>query len=134
MTQNINNEPVLGSEGPDYGLRSRLWVTRGGSTYLGLGRVRLLEEIGRQGSIAAAARAMGMGYRHAWRLVSQMNALAPVPLVDRVIGGRGGGGTQLTSAGRLVIAQYHEALGAVEALLSSLTPPGTEIGNDAATE
>lgn len=35
---------------------------------LGPGKVRLLEAIGEHGSISAAARSMGMAYRHAWEM------------------------------------------------------------------
>lgn len=106
---------------------ARLWVQCGGETYLGEGRVCLLERIGQSGSIAGAARSMGMSYRHAWDLVEQMNRLAPVPLVERMTGGRGGGGTHLTGAGRQAIAQFRSAVAAVHALLLALDPPGRDL-------
>ncbi len=84
----------------------RLRVLFGDSTALGPGRVDLLDAIGRAGSIAAAARAMGMSYRRAWTLVDAMNKCFRAPLVERAVGGKGGGGARLTAAGFDVIARY----------------------------
>ena len=86
----------------------RLWVEREGRTLLSWGRVVLLEQIREHGSISAAARSMGMGYRHAWELVEEMNRLSPRDLVARKTGGRGGGGTRLTSHGEAAVASFWE--------------------------
>lgn len=78
----------------------------GSATALGPGKAALLEEIGRTGSISAAARAMGMSYRRAWLLVDAVNASFKAPLVETATGGRGGGGARLTGFGREVLARY----------------------------
>ena len=49
---------------------------------------------------------MGMGYRHGWELVDDMNRTSPRPLVRKTIGGPGGGGAELTPAGETVIARW----------------------------
>lgn len=84
----------------------RLWIERHGETYLAWGRVVLLERIREHGSISAAARSMGMGYRHAWELVAAMNRLAPTPLVAKTTGGKQGGGATLTRAGEAAIDEF----------------------------
>lgn len=68
----------------------------------------LLERIGECGSISAAARSMGMGYRHAWDLVEEMNRLSPKVLVRKVTGGPGGGGAELTPEGEAAVAGFWE--------------------------
>ncbi len=68
----------------------------------------LLEHIERFGSIAAAARAMKLGYRNAWLWIEAMNRLAPAPLVEKYSGGIGGGRTRLTEEGRKVVSKYKE--------------------------
>ena len=93
---------------PRYMAKGKIWVERGGEVYMGWGRVRLLERIGRFGSIAAAARSMRMGYRNAWLEVETMNRLAPAPLVEKITGGVGGGHAKLTEEGRNVINNYKE--------------------------
>jgi molybdate transport system regulatory protein len=66
----------------------------------------LLEGVDRQGSIAAAARMMGMAYPNAWKLIESMNGYFREPLVTRVIGGRRGGSASLTPTGRAVLAIF----------------------------
>jgi len=84
----------------------QFWLNRKGCGYLGAGRVELLEHIDECGSIARAAKRMGMSYKTAWDAVEAMNNLADRPLVVRATGGKGGGGTQLTDYGKQVIAGY----------------------------
>lgn len=66
-------------------------------------RLRLLEAIDRTGSIAAAARAVGLTYKAAWDAVAALNNLAPRPLVVRRVGGRAGGGASLSADGRRLL-------------------------------
>lgn len=49
---------------------------------------------------------MKMSYNRAWKLVHDMNRQFREPLVTAARGGRKGGGTLLTSAGRDVIVRY----------------------------
>ena len=73
---------------------------------IGPGKVRLLEEIARTGSISAAGRALKMSYRRAWELVEELNRATGAKLVTTAAGGPGGGGTRLTEAGQQVVASY----------------------------
>jgi molybdate transport system regulatory protein len=85
------------------GLRGRIWVDGEEGTFLGYGRIILLERIREHGSITKAAKAMEMSYRHAWELVDSMNRQSESPLVESAAGGKGGGGAQLTEAGEEAI-------------------------------
>jgi molybdate transport system regulatory protein len=69
-------------------------------------RIRLLEAIGRHGSIAKAARAVPMSYRGAWDALDAMGSLTAQPLVESTVGGRQGGGTRLTPHGRRLVTLY----------------------------
>ncbi len=75
---------------------------------LGPGKVDLLESIGREGSISQAARERRLSYRRAWNMVDTMNQCFKKPLIISVTGGKGGGGAQLTPAGKKVIRLYRE--------------------------
>lgn len=77
--------------------------------FAGPRRIELLRRIDSTGSIARAAKAMGMSYKHAWDAVDAMNNLSPKPLVQRHTGGRHGGGTELTDEGRRLITVYEVA-------------------------
>lgn len=69
-------------------------------------RLDLLQAIAATGSITRAAKAVGLSYKGAWDAVDALNNLADGALVNRVTGGRGGGGTQLTARGRELLALY----------------------------
>jgi len=83
-------------------------VEKDGELFMGWGRVMLLENIERLGSIAAAARAMKLGYRNAWLWIEAINRLAPAPLVEKTAGGVGGGQARLTEAGHKAVNKYKE--------------------------
>ena len=88
--------------------KPRVRILIGDTVALGPGKVRLLEAIEQTGSIAAAARAMGMSYGRAWQLVRAMNGDFVSPLVQREAGGRGGGGASVTDLGRDALTRYRE--------------------------
>lgn len=92
-----------------YRLRGRLWIEGPEGTFLGYGRVVLLERIRDCGSISAAARSMEMSYRHAWELVDSMNRQSSSPVVEKSTGGKGGGGAKVTEAGQRAIEVFWAA-------------------------
>jgi molybdate transport system regulatory protein len=73
---------------------------------VGPGKIALLEEIARHGSISAGGRALRMSYRRAWELVEDLNRHLGAPVVAAVTGGSGGGGARLTEAGAALVAAY----------------------------
>jgi molybdate transport system regulatory protein len=73
---------------------------------LGPGKAELLQAIAETGSIAAAARRMGMSYQRAHDLVADLNGCFAEPLVAAAKGGAGRGGAALTSLGEQVLAAY----------------------------
>ncbi len=66
-------------------------------------RVEVLRAIHRLGSISEAARANGVSYKAAWQAVETLGNLAGMPLIEKVVGGSGGGGAKLTAAGLRVL-------------------------------
>lgn len=89
---------------------------------LGQGRrwdhLELLERIDACGSIAAAAKAMGMSYKAAWQAVEAVNNLSEQAMVTRQTGGQQGGGTTLTEYGRRMVAAYRRLEAAHEQALA----------------
>ena len=94
--------------GKGYSLRGRVWVESSEGTFLGFGRVELLERIKQCGSISEAAKSMNMSYRHAWDLVDSMNRQAKTPLVETATGGKGGGGAGLTDTGEKAVEAFRD--------------------------
>jgi molybdate transport system regulatory protein len=73
---------------------------------IGPGKVAVLEEIARSGSISAAGRALRMSYRRTWELVEDLNRTLGTPVVETAAGGSGGGGAVLTRAGKAIVERY----------------------------
>src|SRR5438270_634022 len=86
--------------------RLSIRITFEGSEALGPGKVRLLELIGKEGSIRAAAAAMHMSYRHAWLLLQAVEDTFGVPVLETATGGARGGGAKLTEFGSTLVARY----------------------------
>lgn len=91
-----------------YSIEVRLWIEEANGPFLGIGKIWLLENIRKTGSITNAAKEMKMAYRQAWQLVEEMNQRAESPLVEKLLGGKGGGGARLTDAGERAIIIFYE--------------------------
>jgi molybdate transport system regulatory protein len=88
------------------GIRLTVRVDFGSDRALGPGKIKLLETIGKTGSITQAGRALGMSYRRAWLLVDDLNHSFREPVVIKQPGGVQGGGATLTKFGRELITKY----------------------------
>lgn len=91
-------------------------------------RMALLAAIGTEGSISAAARKIGLSYKAAWDAVDMMNSLAGDLLVERVTGGKRGGGAHLTRRARELVAWYQAAQAEHQRFMAALArfgPDGT---------
>lgn len=73
---------------------------------LGPGKADLLEAIDREGSLSAAAKAMGISYRRVWAMVESMNNGFKEPLVTTAHGGAKGGGATVAPFGHEVLKRY----------------------------
>jgi len=88
------------------GVRLTVRVDFGSARALGPGKIRLLEAIGKTGSISQAGRSLDMSYRRAWLLVDDLNHCFREPVVTTQPGGAQGGGAALTPFGLDLIAKY----------------------------
>ena len=101
-------------------LQARLEVETESGAVLGGPRIRLLEAVDKYGSISQAARRIPMSYKAAWDALDDLNNLSDLPVVERSIGGAGGGGTKLTDYGRKLIAMFHAVEGEYQAAMDQL--------------
>ena len=62
-------------------------------------RIEVLRKIGETGSISQAARETGISYKAAWQAIDTLTNLTGVTLVEKIVGGVGGGGAKLTAEG-----------------------------------
>jgi molybdate transport system regulatory protein len=100
-------------------VRLTVRIDFGAERALGPGKIRLLEAIGKTGSISRAGRALGMSYRRAWLLVDDMNRSFRAPVVATQPGGVKGGGAALTPFGLQLIENYR----AIEAQAAAAAMP-----------
>lgn len=87
-------------------LRVRCWIEVDGEKFFGPGPLELLERVGRTGSIAKAAKTMGMSYKKAWEMVNDLNSRGTKPYVVSRKGGQKGGGAELTDSARKMLHAY----------------------------
>jgi molybdate transport system regulatory protein len=100
------SRPSKSSETKKAGDRLSIRIDLASGAQIGPGKIAVLEEIARSGSISAAGRALKMSYRRTWELVEDLNKNLGTPVVETAAGGSGGGGAVLTKAGKAVVSSY----------------------------
>lgn len=94
-------------------------------------RIDILRRIAQVGSISEAARGAGVSYKAAWQAVETLSNLAGAPLLEKAVGGSGGGGAVLTPAGQQVLdgaALLAQARARALAELQRSTPSSASAG------
>ena len=66
-------------------------------------RLDVLRQIAAGHSISQAAREVGISYKAAWQAIDTLSNLSGQPLVERTVGGVGGGGAQITPHGEQLL-------------------------------
>ena len=88
-------------------IRSKIWIEdESGEVVFGPGRMKIFEAIERLGSIHAAAKELGMGYKAIWNRIKATEERLGEPLLIRNAGGSSGGGSQLTPFAENLIARF----------------------------
>lgn len=91
-----------------YKIKSRIWIEVENNVLLGEGRVQLLKAIDETGSLSKAAKSMNISYKKAWGLLDSINKSAKKPVTINTIGGKGGGGAELTDYGKALILAFDD--------------------------
>ncbi|MEP1487402.1 MAG: LysR family transcriptional regulator [Algibacter sp.] len=91
-----------------YKIKSRIWIESGNNVLLGEGRVHLLKAIQETGSLSKAAKSLNISYKKAWQLLDSVNKSAKQPVTINSIGGKGGGGAELTEYGKSLIVAFDD--------------------------
>ena len=73
---------------------------------VGPGKIALLERMRDCGSLSQAARELDMSYRRAWQLLDSLNTSFNDPVIVTSIGGKGGGGSEITPLGLALIETF----------------------------
>ncbi|CAN5413449.1 TOBE domain-containing protein [soil metagenome] len=95
-------------------------------------RIEILRLTGACGSISQAARDAGVSYKAAWQAIDTLTNLAGVALVERAVGGSGGGGASLTPAGLQLLDAAEQVEAARRKVLAGLQGGATTAGRSGA--
>ncbi len=90
----------------NYKIKSRIWIETGEKVLIGEGRVRLLKAIEETGSLSKAAKSINMSYKKAWNLIDSVNKSAKEQVTINSVGGKGGGGAEITPYGKSLIKAF----------------------------
>jgi len=122
-----------------YELKLRIWLERDGRFIMSEGRAELLKKVKETGSLAEAAKEMGMSYRHAWGILQRICQTAGGEIVRSTRGGKSGGVTVLTPFGEEILREYENKAAALREQMEkqwrrpSVTADGIVVrGNDVA--
>ncbi|MFZ4285194.1 TOBE domain-containing protein [Variovorax sp. HJSM1_2] len=86
-------------------------------------RIEILRLVAQGGSISEAGRQAGVSYKAAWQAIDTLTNLAGVALVERAVGGAGGGGARITAAGTALLAGAEKLDQARQQVLALLQSP-----------
>lgn len=111
-------------------LEGTVWLTIDGHKLGGRERMELLAAIAQHGSITAAAKAVGLSYKGAWDAIEAMHNLAGEPLLERLAGGKGGGGTRLTARGRQLVENFAQIEQAHRRFVAALSSQSQTLADD----
>lgn len=102
-------------------LRCKLWMEKNGEQVFGEGIYRLLVFVDKHGSINKASQEENMSYRQAWGKIKQIEDRLGVKLLHRRIGGKSGGGAELTREGKKLVKIYKNIISKSEKFLKQLS-------------
>ncbi len=94
---------------PDITLHYKVWLSSdSGRSMMGDGKWRLLKTIDKLGSIKSAAEMLHISYRKAWGDLKKIEDFLGFSLVEKNRGGKDGGSTTLTEAGKNLVETYEK--------------------------
>lgn len=84
----------------------RIWINFDEYAFSGQGKIEIIENIKKLGSLRKAALEMKMSYSQAWHSINKMNKLSDKPLVILKRGGKDGGTAVVTEFAENAIVAY----------------------------
>jgi molybdate transport system regulatory protein len=88
-----------------YQLKYKIWIEKDGKAF-GKGPLELLKGVKEKGSLAEAARSVGMSYNKAFNLIKYIEGKLGFKLITSKSGGSKGGGSELTEEAEKFIIVY----------------------------
>lgn len=85
-----------------------IFVDNNNEKFFGEGPYRLLRGVEEIGSLRAASNNMGMSYTKALKLINNLEKELGFEFIKRVVGGKDGGGSYLTTEGKAWLDKYEQ--------------------------
>jgi len=90
-------------------VKSKVWIEdENGDVVFGSGRMRILNEIEKHGSILAASKELHMSYRAVWGKIRATEKRLGQSLLRKRAGGARGGGSELTPLGKVLVERFRQ--------------------------
>jgi len=101
-------------------LRYKIWIENNGGKAFGDGPLDILHRIEKTGSLRQAAGEINMSYSQAWNLIRILEKRLGFTLLKRSVGGRNGGGSEITEQARELMTRFEEFRQRADQSLSEL--------------
>ncbi len=99
---------------PEWTSKANIWLEVDGKVAFSRWRAELLLAVDRTGSISGAAKEIDVQYRLAWQRINEMEVRLGVSLVEPRVGGKGGGGSELTPLAFQLIERFGKMAEAID--------------------
>ena len=87
--------------------------------FFGPGALQLLNLTSETGSLRQAAQHMGISYSKAWKMITDIERQLGFPILSSKVGGKSGGGSELTDECRAFMARYDAFMSECEGLIKA---------------
>jgi len=87
-------------------LNYKIWIEKDEEKVFGDGPLDILHRVEKTGSLRQAAAEINMSYSQAWNLMKGLEKRLGFNLLKRKVGGRRGGGSQLTEQARDLMMKF----------------------------
>ena len=87
-------------------IKSKLWLEKDGKPVFGIGKLRLLKAISKEGSISKASKMTHISFRRAWSHLDDAEKNFGIPLLEKHRGGKGGGSSSLTGEACELVSRF----------------------------
>src|SRR6056297_1896037 len=87
-------------------LNYKLWLEEDNEKLFGDGPADILNLVDKLGSLSKAAAEINMSYSQAWQLIDKLERKLGFKLLEKQVGGSDGGGSTLTTKGRILMDTF----------------------------
>ncbi|MBU1122862.1 MAG: LysR family transcriptional regulator [Candidatus Omnitrophota bacterium] len=88
-------------------IKIKFWIEKNNKNIFGKGKSLILKAIEETGSLNKASKKLDISYRRLWSYITYAEKRLGKPLIQKVKGGKDGGGTTLTDYGKELLNKFN---------------------------